>query len=169
MKQEDSVSIRMSQKTSCCKILLAIALFSLSAQLSAVVQQQADGDPRLRGEWTLEAVEFKIGNNTQRLPIEALLNNAAVRALVSQYNIDDRYYTILFYGNEVGLDLRHPTNNFDRPLKGTYSVANDQLTISMEQEQPHTFTYSVAGEALSISYVQGINRLSLIFKLTLTY
>ncbi|MDR1257695.1 MAG: hypothetical protein LBK65_00220 [Tannerellaceae bacterium] len=131
-------------------------------------QQQTDVDPRLRGEWSLESVEVKIGNTTQRLQVEALMNNPAIRSLVGQF-IDDRYFTILFYGNEVGLDLKNPTKNFDRPLKGTYSVAGDRLTISMQDEQSHTFNYRVDGENLSVTYVQGNNQLSLIFKLYLKY
>jgi hypothetical protein len=133
------------------------------------LQQQTDVDLRLRGEWALESVEFKIGSApAQRLQVEALVNNPAVRSLVGSF-IDDRYFTILFYGNEVGLDLRNPTNNFNRPLKGTYSVANNQLTISMQEEQSHTFDYRVEGENLSISYALGSSQLSLIFKLSFKY
>jgi hypothetical protein len=130
--------------------------------------QQTNVDSRLWGEWTLESVEFKIGNNTQRLQVEALLNNPAVKALVGSF-IDDRYFSILFHENEVGLDLKNPTNNFDRPLKGTYSAANDKLTLPLYDQTPRTFNYSVNGENLSIIYMQGSSRLSLIFKLTIRY
>ncbi|MDR2389137.1 MAG: hypothetical protein LBD89_05050 [Tannerellaceae bacterium] len=140
-----------------------------SAPAIGGILQQTDLDPLLRGEWLLEAVEFKIGNApAQRLQVEALVNNPAVRALVGSF-IDDRYYSILFYGNEVGVDLRNLTNNSNRPLKGTYSVANSQLTISLREEQSHTFDYRVEGEELSISYVLGSSRLSLIFKLFIKY
>jgi hypothetical protein len=143
--------------------LFLVSLFCLTTSLSA-----QDVDPRLRGEWTLESVEFKIGNNTQRLQIEALLNNPAIKTLVGSF-IDDRYFSILFYENEIGLDLKNPTNNFDRPLKGTYSAANDKLTLSLYDQTPRTFNYSVNGENLSIIHVQGSSQLSLIFKLTFRY
>jgi hypothetical protein len=149
--------------------LLMVAFLCVAGQsVSGKSLQQADLDQYLNGEWTLDAVEFKLGNNTQRLSIESLMSNPTIKSLVGSF-VDDRYFSVLFRRGEVGLDLRNPTNNFNRPLKGTYSIANDKLTISMQGEQSHTFNYRIENEQLYISYVQGSNQLSLIFKLYIKY
>jgi hypothetical protein len=78
------------------------------------------------------------------------------------------FTTLYFFDNQIGV---HSTETeFVAPenvsLKGSFTTNNQQLIVTMREEQPRTFTYKIENEYLKIWYVQDDTQFYLIYKLT---
>jgi hypothetical protein len=153
-KPERSSVDQKERKNSRRSMWLVLVLVLIAGQLPArsmyrgeTVMQQTNVDQRLWAVWYLENVRVKTPTNAVRTyDLQTLLARPELQALNLASTL---FVSLYFFENNVGVNVQNPPP--DMSLKGTFSTAGNQLTVTMRDNRTQTFTYSFEGEKLVVS------------------
>ena len=133
-----------------------IRLFSVLLGLFGLTHLQAQTSPEhLWGAWEIESIEINKPGLTEIHSLESLLED--------KENLPRNLFTRLyFFDDQVGVNYIEEAENLNQ--KGTFSVEDGKLLITMRNEQTRVFTYTIEGDLLKIGYAQDDTQFYLVYK-----
>jgi len=111
------------------------------------------------GNWDLDTIEITKQGVTEIYSIETLL--------ADKENIPRNMFTrLFFFDDQIGISSTEEIIAQGQPInqKGSFTIENEKLIVTMNNEQSRTFTYSVENDFLKIEYTRGSTEFKLIYK-----
>ncbi|MDR1729038.1 MAG: hypothetical protein LBR52_00020 [Prevotellaceae bacterium] len=142
-------------------VAFVAGLFSISASSFAqetVTNETAMVDHRLWGTWDLDTVELTRNGVTKKYALDVLL--------ADKNNLPRNMFTQLyFFANQIGVS--NTEEEFiageSLNLKGSFTVDNGNLIVTMQEEHSRVFTYTIENKFLKIWFTRGDTQFYLIY------
>ena len=139
-----------------------IRLFSvilLSLFMSNNLQAQSKNQ-HIWGIWDLDTIEITKQGVTEKYSIESLL--------ADKVNIPRNMFTrLFFFDDQIGISSTEEIFAQGEYInqKGSFTIEDGKLIVTIGNEQTRTFKYTVENEFLKIEYTRGNTEFKLIYKL----